>query len=409
MPDGKITLLPGGLTRTGTVTIDGFGEVTVNESCISHRGKSAMGPCILREVFLDTSGNYGFKLEPEQANRKVSSPSAWPAMRVGLVKMALLDRPARKRSKGKTKAQTAWDSRRQAFYDALTKHAERLVANRLIEAFALEQERAALDQGQLAHEILAELLHLKPGTDIGFEYDRVVEAVESAAFLQLFTGKFQGRQLSQVEDVSADNKSGRAEDIVCHFTDGSQLPVSIKTDKSGKIALSGYGQTSLPSMAVPCYGYDEEELERVAREQMDMALDDAESDADTRAMLLKLVLIERLGLEDVDIDVGKGTSDFTNARVTDGDGARQLFNAVAQGLLGKNRAEILVINRTSGDVAWSKAPVLTLSEMTEDTIEKIRFVASTGRTIGFKFDDKYMFEHQVHSGRGGVKTRAYAS
>lgn len=282
-----------------------------------------------------------------------------------------------------------------SFHDALGTLAELLLINELVTLGSL---RGSHDEAPMRARIDGALERL--GSDprrkmLEGEVRNIERAVQEAA-----QGLLRSRsdlQLSGVDHSAREYAGGAASDVIVKWVDGELTRVSVKTDKSGRVALAGVGQTSVENWASALYGIDAVALDALARSRTGMSLEDAKHDYQDVAHLAQHVVIEALGVESVVIN------DWSAARATNGSAVVQLLSAVRRHLSGSDEAVTLILDRQTGRA--SSETVMDELEIRGLDPSRMSFTPCRpkyrfGTTLGIKLDGKKLFDHQVKRQRG---------
>lgn len=291
------------------------------------------------------------------------------------------------------------------FHDALGTYAELLLANQLIEQAKLTQSPFAVARTETKLQMaLAQL----PSADARrAALQREVEFIRSAAQLgarQLLADS--GRTLAAVRHTARAFANAHAGDVRLEFTDGSALPVSVKTDKSNKVAVAE-GQTPdlFNKWLARYFNVARAEYDELIRE-LGFA-DEAELKSNYRnvARLIAEVLIRKLALTDCAIN------DFRRARVTNLAAAQYLFNQLRHYKHGNDDSRVIIFDRADGEVKWdSRLDALDVHTLTAERISFLparpRNGATTATEFGVKIDRQTVVTFQIKHRRGKAKGTA---
>lgn len=225
---------------------------------------------------------------------------------------------------------------------------------------------------------------------------RNIERAVGDAAGALLSSRPAGR-IQSVNHTARDYAGGAASDVVIRWDDDEDTRVSVKTDKSGRVALAGVGQTSVENWAHAFYGIDAVALDALARSRTGMSLAVAKNDYQDVAHLAQHVIIEALSVESVVIN------DWSAARATDGDAVVRLLSAVRRHLSGADDAVTLILDRRTGRA--SSATVIDGLEIRGLDPARLSFTPCRpkyryGTTVGIKLDGRKLFDHQVKRQRG---------
>ena len=282
-----------------------------------------------------------------------------------------------------------------SFHDALGTLAELMLINDLTGRAGLPGDH---DEGPMRSRIADALARLGDDPRRGMlegEVLNIERAVGDAAGA-LLSSRPAGR-IQSVTHTARDYAGGAASDVLIRWDDGEDTRVSVKTDKSGRVALAGVGQTSVENWAQAFYGIDAVALDALARSRTGMSLAVAKNDYQDVAHLAQHVIIEALSVESVVIN------DWSAARATDGDAVVRLLSAVRRHLSGADDAVTLILDRRTGHA--SSATVIDELEIRGLDPSRLSFTPCRpryryGTTVGIKLDGKKLFDHQVKRQRG---------
>lgn len=298
-----------------------------------------------------------------------------------------------------------FDAIEGSFHDALGTYAELLLANQLIEQAKLKQPPFATARTEA--KLQAALARLPTNDARRAILQREVEFIRSAAqqgAQQLL--RQDGRTLAAVRHTAREFANARAGDVRLEFTDGSLLPVSVKTDKSNKVAVAE-GQTPdlFNKWLARYFNVTREEYEGLIRE-LGFA-DEAELKSNYRnvARLVAEVLIRKLALTDCALN------DFRRARVTNLAAAQHLFKQLRHYKHGNDASRIIIFDRVDGEVKWDSR--LDAIDVNALTAERISFLPARPRNgqatvaeFGIKLDGQTIVTFQIKHRRGKAKGTA---
>jgi hypothetical protein len=301
-------------------------------------------------------------------------------------RIILLDRSAYERVEG-------------IFHDGLGTYFELLVANQLIDAYALPQPE--FDLSVANEKISAALLALSQDTRqavLAREAQMILAA--ASACVSRLRSILAGQTLLRVDHTAAQYVGGAAADLVLHTAEGEVVPVSLKTDKSSKSALADMGQTSnLYKWFAELFSLSQTELEQRSMEATGLTLAEAKLDFQNIAHLVQAVLIESLGLEEARIN------DLGRARPSNEEATRHLFRRVKFFKGSHDRAIVLVADRRTGAVSGDAL----IDEVDPESLDiaAVGFTPSSpaphyryGSTIGVKYLGRTLFDFQIKHQRG---------
>ncbi len=307
--------------------------------------------------------------------------------------------------KQESSAQTAkkvFDTIEGHFHDALGTYAELLLANQLIAQGQLVQQPFSLTRTET--KLQAAIAQLPEADARRAVFKREVEFIRAAATQgaqQLIANS--GKTLKAVKHTARDFTEARAGDVGLEFTDGMALPVSVKTDKSNKVAVAE-GQTHdlFNKWAARYFNVTRAEYDGLIRE-LGFA-SEAELNANYRnvARLVAEILMRKLALADCAIN------DFSRARVTNLEAAQTLFKQLRHFKHGNDDSRVIIFDRADGEVKWdSRLDAINLDALTADRISFLparpRNGNATVSEFGLKIDRQTVVTFQIKHRRGKAK------
>lgn len=307
-------------------------------------------------------------------------------------------------SKGQL-SKTQFDAIEGSFHDALGTYAELLLANQLIEQAKLAQRPFAVTRTEA--KLQAALAQLPAHDARRAVLQREVEFIRQATVQgaqELLAQS--GRTLAAVRHTAREFANAHAGDVRLEFTDGSLLPVSVKTDKSNKVAVAE-GQTPdlFNKWLARYFNVSRAEYDGLIRE-LGFA-DEAELKANYRnvARLVAEVLIRKLALTDCAIN------DFRRARVTNLAAAQHLFKQLRHYKHGNDASRVIIFDRADGEVKWdSRLDALNVNGLTAESISFLparpRNGHATVAEFGIKLDGQTVVTFQIKHRRGKARGTA---
>ena len=301
------------------------------------------------------------------------------------------------------------------FHDALGTFFEIVVHTALINQFRLGQETLGVDRYERSMAECIESLKAE-GDDraamLREEQVRVAGCGPRAVQELMSRPELLGQTVVAVEHTASDYVDGKACDIQIELASGRKAPVSLKTDKSGKVALADIGQTGLEKACLAFYGVDESGLRRLAELELQSSLEDVKTSYYNASDLFRRVMIETLEIEAVDVN------DFSVARATNTAAVRHLLGTVKGALHGSDESTLLIVDRSTG--LLSAATCMDTIDPECVSADDISFTPGipkdgkpVGTTIGIKLcgpdggKSMTLFDHQVKHQRGKNKSDAF--
>jgi hypothetical protein len=288
------------------------------------------------------------------------------------------------------------------FHDGLGTYAELSLANALIVATKISQP--LFDVRRSNAKMVAALNDLPEGHPSRMIFQKEMANIEKGSqqgAIEILA-KVKGR-LQKVKHVASDFADAKAGDLLLEFEAHRSLPISVKTDKSGKVAIAE-GQT--PDIK----GKVAERYFRVSNEEFSAIISDLRfnSEAELRShylnvsQLMAQVLIRKLALSDCQ------PNDFSQAKVGNLEAAKYLFRQLLRYKGGNDSSHVIIFDRNTGQVKWES--LLDSIEIESLTSERISFRPSRprkGRVIGSEFgikvDGKAVVTFQIKHKRGAAR------
>lgn len=288
------------------------------------------------------------------------------------------------------------------FHDGLGTYAELMLANELISLSRVKQPpfdvarskskmADAINTLPLSHPSRAifqrEIANIEAGVRVG-----------AAALLKQASGS----HVTRVRHTALEYADAKAADLRLEFSDRPTLPVSVKTDKSSKVAVSE-GQTPLigEKWAERYFRVSEDELNKMIAGLGFSSMSELRSNYLNVARLVAEVLMNKLGLADCKPD------DFSRARVTDLAALKFLLNQLVLFKSGKDRSRVIIFDRTTGEVKWES--LLDEIDIDHLTADRVSFLPSRPRghaiasEFGIKIDGRTIVSFQIKHKRGSAR------
>lgn len=286
-----------------------------------------------------------------------------------------------------------------AFHDGLGTYAEVTLANELIALVHLMQP--TFDSSHSKARMLNAINRLPASHPSRAVLQTEISNIEIAAkkgAVQILD-QVKPARLIRVRHTARDYADGKAGDLRLELDGRSDLPVSVKTDKSGKVAVSE-GQT--PDIGAKWadryFKVKPEELDRMMQELGFASLPALKSHYLNVARLVALVLIQKLKLTECQ------PTDFSKARVGDLEAAKYLLGRLRHFKHGNDNSRVIIFDRTTGEVKWES--LLDGIDIDRLTAERISFLPSRPRVnaiaseFGLKIDGRTIVSFQIKHRRG---------
>ena len=236
---------------------------------------------------------------------------------------------------------------------------------------------------------------------------------------ETYKSRFVLSDIRKVSHTALDFKGGIASDLEIQIASGAVVPVSVKTDKSNKVALAGGQQSNLAVVTEDFYRTSGSELEALAVSKLGRPLSDLYESYFDISALFRHVMIKVLDIRNTDGSL-PDINNFTEARPYNDDAVRHLLAAVRNGLHGKDECLLLVVDRKKGTVT-SNTRLDTIPATNQIDSSWVRFTPGiprggrpVGTEVGVKLGDpqigspKTCFSHQIKHPRGGKQSLRFS-
>ena len=286
------------------------------------------------------------------------------------------------------------------FHDGLGTFAEILLANELI---TLAQTRQAMfDQARSKAKMVDAMNRLSENDPRRAVFVHEIANIQSAARngAARLLAAIKPSRVVHVRHTPREYADAHAGDLVLDLAGGGSIPVSVKTDKSHKVAVAE-GQTPdvADKWANRYFRVTNAELARMIESLGYSSLGQLKSNYLNVARLAAEIMISKLGLRDCT------AFDFRNARVTNIEAVKYLFHQLRFFKSGKDRSRVIIFDRATGAVKWES--LLDDLEVDALTAERVTLLPSRprlGRPIasefGIKVDGRTVVTFQVKHKRG---------
>jgi hypothetical protein len=285
------------------------------------------------------------------------------------------------------------------FHDGLGTYAELTLANALLAEARLDAPPFDLSASRAKmRAAIAQLPESHPARNL-FEREtaNVEQAARHGAAMILSSA---GGTLRRVRHTAREYADAKAGDLRLEFADRAPLPVSVKTDKSGKVAVAE-GQT--PDIgekwAARYFRVSEPELQAMVGELGFSSLAEMKAHYLNVARLVALILIRKLELTDCE------PTDFSRAKVGNVEAAKHLFRRLRHYKRGNDASRVIIFDRATGGVKWETVlDAVGVDGLTSDRISFRPSRPRDGRPIGSEFgikvDGRVVVTFQIKHKRG---------
>ncbi len=292
------------------------------------------------------------------------------------------------------------------FHDGLGTFAELSLANELIKAANLAQPAFDTSRAEAKmREAIASLPESHRSRRVfQQEIGNIQQATKEGALLLL--GKIKPDKLLRVRHTAREFAGAKAGDLRLEISGRVDLPISVKTDKSKKVAVAE-GQTPQieEKWATRYFRVSGQELEQMIRDLGFTSRVELRRDYLNVARLVAEILIRKLKLTLC------APTDFSQAKLGDVEAAKYLFYQLRYFKSGNDRSRVIIFDRTTGAVKWESL----LDEIVIDnlTVEQITFLPSRPRhghsissEFGIKIDGRTIVSFQIKHRRGQARGTA---
>jgi hypothetical protein len=313
--------------------------------------------------------------------------------------------PALRSGQAPAVAKSDFDAIEGVFHDGLGTFAEIALANELIAQAHLMQAPfdAAASRAKMrnavnrlpeadAHRALfqQEIINIEAATRRG-----AAELLQFAA----------PAKLVRVRHTPRDYADAHAGDLRLEFDGRADMPVSVKTDKSHKVAVAE-GQT--PDIgakwAARYFRVAPAELDGMTRELGYHSMTELKAHYLNVARLVAHIMIDKLKLADCE------PTDFSRARVGDMEALKHLLRQLRHFKHGNDRSRVIIFDRTTGAVKWeSRLDGIDIDRLTS---ERVSFLPAHPRSqaiaseFGLRIDGATVVSFQIKHRRGRARGTA---
>jgi len=300
-------------------------------------------------------------------------------------------------------SKTEFDVVEGIFHDGLGTFAEVSLANELIAIAGLKQ--APFDPSRSVAKMRDAISRLPESHPSRAIFEREIASIKTATkdgAVQLLNSvkPFKPTRVRHTALEFADAKAG---DLRLEFEGRPDLPVSVKTDKSNKVAVAE-GQTPHieEKWAQRYFKVAPDEFNRMISELGFASVAELKSHYLNVARLVAHVLIRKLRL------TGCQPTDFSKARVTDLGAMKYLLHQLVIFKSGQDHSRVIIFDRTTGEVKWES--LLDGVDIDHLTAERISFLPSRPRgghpiasEFGIKIDGQTVVSFQIKHKRGAAR------
>lgn len=293
------------------------------------------------------------------------------------------------------------------FHDGLGTYAEIMLANELIALSQIKQ--APFDAARSKSKMIDAINTLPPSHPSRAIFQREIANIEAGVKLgaAALLKQASGSHLTRVRHTALEFADAKAADLRLEFSDRPDLPVSVKTDKSNKVAVAE-GQTPHieEKWADRYFRVSPNEFNKMIVELGFSSMSELKSDYLNVARLVAAVLVKKLGLTECK------PTDFSGARVTDLAALKFLLHQLVLFKSGKDRSRVIIFDRSTGEVKWES--LLDEVDIDHLTADRVSFLPSRPRgghpiasEFGIKIDGRTVVSFQVKHKRGSARETSH--
>jgi hypothetical protein len=303
-------------------------------------------------------------------------------------------------------SKTDFDIIEGRFHDGLGTYAEVMLANELISISHIKQSPFdVVHSKSKMTDAINSLPPFHPGRGI---FQREIANIDAGVKLgaAALLKQASGSHLTHVRHTALEYADAKAADLRLEFNDREDLPVSVKTDKSNKVAVSE-GQTPHigEKWAARYFRVSPDELNEMIGGLGFASMSELKVNYLNVARLVAEVLMQKLRLADCKRD------DFSRARVTDLGALKFLLHQLVLFKSGKDRSRVIIFDRTTGEVKWES--LLDEIDIDRLTADRVSFLPSRPRghpiasEFGIKIDGRTVVSFQVKHKRGSARETSH--
>jgi len=300
-------------------------------------------------------------------------------------------------------SKTEFDVIEGIFHDGLGTFAEVSLANELIAIAGLKQ--APFDPSRSVAKMRDAISRLPESHPSRAVFERDIANIKTATkdgAVQLLNS-VKPFKVTRVRHTALEFADAKAGDLRLEFEGRADLPVSVKTDKSNKVAVAE-GQTPHieEKWAQRYFKVAPDEFNRMISELGFGSVAELKSNYLNVARLVAHVMIRKLGL------TACQPADFSKARVTDLSAMKYLLHQLVIFKSGQDHSRVIIFDRITGEVKWES--LLDGVDIDHLTAERISFLPSRPRgghpiasEFGIKIDGQTVVSFQIKHKRGAAR------
>ncbi len=292
------------------------------------------------------------------------------------------------------------------FHDGLGTYAELTLANSLIEIAKISQPFFDVSNSKAKMLEAIEILPIEHASNKDI-FKKEIENIENASrhgaaqiLLQM------QKPLISVRHAARDYIGAKAGDLILEFAEQSVLPLSVKTDKSGRAAVAE-GQTPdiWAKWANRYFNVSEIEFNSILTSLSFSSIAELKAHYLNVSQVVAHILIQKLELVDYQLN------DFRHAKIGNIAAIKYLFHQLLHYKAGTDACRVVIFDRTTGKIKWEALlDAVPIDNLTSEQISLLPSRPAKGRpigsTFGIKVNGKTIVTFQVKHKRGAARDTA---
>jgi hypothetical protein len=289
------------------------------------------------------------------------------------------------------------------FHDGLGTFAELILANNLISFTKMSQP--AFDLSNSNAKMISAIERLPEESSFRAKFQKEIVNICKAAevgAIELIK-KFEPAELLTLKHVALDFANAKAADLILEFREHPDVAISVKTDKSGKVAIAeGQTRDIEKKWAERYFRVSSVEFQKLITELGFSSIIELKSDYLNVAKLVAHIIIKKFKLIDYQL------TDFKNAKSMNIDAVKYTLRQILTFKQGSDGSQVIIFDRSTGQVKWESL----LDKIDIDSLdrERITFLPSRprggrpiGSEFGIKIDNQTIVSFQIKHKRGAAR------
>ena len=266
------------------------------------------------------------------------------------------------------------------FHDGLWTYFELLVYETLVKYFNLPQDTLNKD---LVFKKLNEAKQLYnlffPNNDYKINFDLEIKNIEQGAtkIIDYIKDLLSTNKVVKINHSAQDFRKWNARDVFIEFDDWKTLNLSLKVDKSGKVALFDWQTPDIFNKVYKRYFNLSEKEYKNLKQHLFRTTDEAKifEDFQNVALLTQKIFIKQLWLKNAQIN------DFSNAAITNKENLKHLISQLKRYKKSDDNSVVVVVDRISWKLWWNTI----LDEIDENNLDLKDFSLTPTRPRSYKY------------------------